>query len=76
MTSKLTTVLHERRMTDGALGGAVGVRSQTINKVRHGRRKASPDLALAIEAALDGAVTRADLRPDIWSPAPAQNRAA
>lgn len=33
-----------------------------------GHRRASPDLAKRLEAATDGAVTRSDLRPDIWEP--------
>ena len=35
-------------------------------------RKASPKLALRIESATGGAVSRHDLRPDIFGPAPTQ----
>jgi DNA-binding transcriptional regulator YdaS (Cro superfamily) len=39
-------------------------------------RKASVELAKKIEAATDGAVTRYDLRPDIFGEAPAKTEAA
>lgn len=32
----------------------------------HGKRRASPHMALAIEAATQGLVTRKDLRPDLY----------
>lgn len=32
----------------------------------HGKRRASPHMALAIEAATQGLVTRRDLRPDLY----------
>lgn len=32
----------------------------------HGKRRASPYMALAIEAATQGLVTRRDLRPDLY----------
>lgn len=31
-------------------------------------KRASPELAIAIERATKGAVTRSELRPDIWPP--------
>jgi len=31
-----------------------------------GHRKASPDLARSIQSATNGAVTKEELRPDIW----------
>lgn len=66
MASILTEVLHRRGLTDATFGLAVGVRSQQINRIKHGKGRASPDLARRIEAALDGAVKRGDLRPDLW----------
>ena len=41
-----------------------------------GHRNASPARAQKIEAATDGAVTRHDLRPDIFGPAPREREAA
>jgi DNA-binding transcriptional regulator YdaS (Cro superfamily) len=39
-------------------------------------RQASPKLAARIEEATNGAVTRADLRPDLWSDEPKPRREA
>lgn len=39
------------------------------------RRKASHELAKSIERATNGAVSRHDLRPDIFGPAPEQRAA-
>lgn len=46
--------------------GEVAVGQQHVNRVRRGVRKASPLLALRIEAATGGVVSRAVLRPDLW----------
>lgn len=54
--------------------GEVRARQQHINKIRRGRAKASPALAMRIEVVSKGKVTRRDLRPDIW-PNPPRKRA-
>lgn len=36
--------------------------------IAKGYRRASPEMALRIERATSGAVTRADLRPDLFEP--------
>ena len=37
-----------------------------------GDRTISPEFALKVETATGGKVTRGELRPDIWGPAPAR----
>lgn len=63
------------------LAAAIGSSAQYIYQIerRWRGRQPSPKLAQAIERATGGAVTRADLRPDIWAPedrARAQAKAA
>jgi DNA-binding transcriptional regulator YdaS (Cro superfamily) len=52
--------------TNAALGAAVARSAAFISLVRRARKRASPELAIAIEAAMEGEVTRGDLRPDLW----------
>jgi len=49
-----------------ALATAVNSNPDYLWQVATGRRKASPSLAKAIEAATDGEVSRASIRPDLW----------
>ena len=56
--------------------GEVAVGQQHVNRLRHGQRKPSPSLALCIEAATGGAVSRAVLRPDLWGQAVDQANAS
>lgn len=44
----------------------LGITPTWLSLLISGRRKASPVLAMAIEVATDGLVTRQDLRPDIF----------
>ena len=53
---------NERERVADAAGTSVGYLWQIAGT----HRKASTGLAKAIEVATDGAVTRHDLRPDIW----------
>ena len=60
--------------SNARLAEAVGVSPQAIGKaIRVGR--VSPRLAMAIEKATNGQVTRVELRPDIWQPEPEQKAA-
>lgn len=49
-----------------ALAEAVESVPAYLSQIAHGHRKASPKLALAIERATGGAVSRHELRPDIY----------
>lgn len=42
----------------------------TLYMIALGHKQASPQLAGRVEGATDGAVTRRDLRPDVFGPAP------
>ena len=55
------------------VGERLSVTRWTINSVETGRRQPSTDLAKRIEA-LTG-ISRHDLRPDIFGPAPSQGKA-
>lgn len=48
------------------LAKAVGVCPAYLYQIATGRRKPSPALAKRIAAATNGAVTLAELRPDVW----------
>lgn len=53
------------------LARALGMSAGYLTQIATGwnGRKPSPELAMRIEAATAGAVSRSDLRPDIWPPA-------
>jgi DNA-binding transcriptional regulator YdaS (Cro superfamily) len=66
--------------TQEALARLIGGKQTTISDwLNVPGRKINPRAALEIELALDGKVTAAELRPDLWGPAPkakAKRRAA
>lgn len=59
-----------------AVGGQVdlarrlGITAAAVNQWVKGRRPVPPERCRAIEAATGGVVTRYDLRPDVFGPAP------
>ncbi|MFZ5674312.1 MAG: transcriptional regulator [Pseudomonadota bacterium] len=53
-----------------------GVRQQTISKLLNRQHAVSAEVAVKIERATEGKVTREDLRPDIFRPTPAHMDAA
>ncbi|WP_153940371.1 transcriptional regulator [Acidithiobacillus thiooxidans] len=53
---------------NSALAQALGVTPSLISQWKTGRRNISPESAIRIERATAGAVTRAELRPDIFGP--------
>lgn len=54
----------------------LGFNAEFLRQVAKGRRRVSPQNAIRIERATQGAVTRADLRPDIFGPVEADRGAA
>ena len=58
-----------------ALAKKVGVKQQNISWWITRSRKVPAERCIAIEAATHGAVTRHDLRPDVFGPAPAPSAA-
>jgi DNA-binding transcriptional regulator YdaS (Cro superfamily) len=60
-----------------ALAKAIGVTPAMVYQWLTGRRPVPAERCAAIEAATSGAVTRADLRPDLWgdTPKPAKRAA-
>lgn len=59
-----------------AIGKEQSYVSMLLHRVRKKGRPVPTDICPAIEAATDGAVTRYDLRPDVFGPAPKRRRAA
>ena len=62
--------------TQAAFARALGVKPQHVWNWINRDEKAPADQVLAIEAAVGGKVTRHDLRPDIFGPAPKSPRRA
>lgn len=54
-----------------ALATKAGCSDGTLYMISKGHKSAGPKLANAIEKATDGAVSRHDLRPDVFGPAQA-----
>ena len=52
--------------TQAKAAAAVGVSQQSLNRWLNGSKKPSASRAIAIERATDGAVTRAEIRADIF----------
>jgi DNA-binding transcriptional regulator YdaS (Cro superfamily) len=44
----------------------LGLNAEFLRQVAKGRRRFSPEMAIEVEAKLNGAVSRSELRPDIW----------
>lgn len=57
--------------SQSAMARAVGVTQPAIRKALHAKR-VSAELAVKIETATGGAISRQTLRPDLWSADPAQ----
>lgn len=55
----------------GKLAAKIGKRQGHIGKWIHRDKKVPAEVCVAIELATDGAVTRYDLRPDVFGEAPA-----
>lgn len=56
--------------SEAKLGAMTGYSQVAINKAKH-RGKPTADMAVAIERALNGQVTRQQMRPDLFEPAEA-----
>ncbi len=55
-----------------ALADKIGITQPGVSFLLHEAKSISAELAIAIEKATDGKVTREHLRPDIWAPQPEQ----
>jgi len=58
------------------LARALSKNPDYLYQIATNRRQASPALAIQIEAATQGKVTRAELRPDLWGDEPKRKKAA
>ena len=61
-----------------ALAEKLGVRQSVVSnwRTRGDKPRVPAERCIAIEAATDGAVTRHDLREDVFGPSPAKSEAA
>lgn len=53
-----------------SLARAIGCTSVFVHEMLHGKKKVSSRLCIPIENAVNGAVTRYDLRPDVFGEDP------
>lgn len=58
------------------IAGKSGCSPATLYMIASGHKKAGPKLSARIEAATDNEVSRHDLRPDIFGPAPDKSEVA
>lgn len=63
---QLKDYLGSRRGEQRKLANALGISPTWMNLLVSGKRDCSPELAVAIEQATNGQVTRMDMRPDIF----------
>lgn len=69
----MKTPLHNFRDYVKQVGGRteaarrLGISVGMVSHILCGRRGISPDIAKAIDADTDGAISRAALRPDLWN---------
>lgn len=63
---KLTEYLSGGRGRMSALAASIEVSTAFVSLMASGKRKVPPAMAVQIEQATEGAVTRKDLRPDDW----------
>lgn len=60
------TLLEYLKNHGHSLAASIGTSKAYLSQLAHGHRKASPKMVIAIEIATEGAVSREDLRPDIY----------
>ena len=70
----ITSAIEKCGTGQAGLAGQLGVSPQAVNQWVRGVRPVPPRLAIAIEAATG--VSRHDLRPDVFGPAPEKGEAA
>lgn len=63
---QLKDYLGSRRGEQRKLANLLGISPTWMNLLVSGKRDCSPELAVAIEQATNGQVTRRDMRPDIF----------
>jgi DNA-binding transcriptional regulator YdaS (Cro superfamily) len=61
--------------TQRALADLLDIHPSMISQISAGRRKVPASICRKIEEATNGKVTRYDLRPDIFGPAPSEEAA-
>ena len=68
--------IEESGLSQKALAEAIGVFPQALHQWVSGKRPVPAKHCIAIEIATGGAVTRHDLRPDVFGAAPADDQPA
>jgi DNA-binding transcriptional regulator YdaS (Cro superfamily) len=63
---QLKDFVKMKRGEQRRLANLLGISPTWMNLLVSGKRDCSPELALGIEAATNGQVTRAELRPDLF----------
>ena len=77
-TMNTGSLLRKHRQSSGlsVRDAAVKLRiaASTLRSLENGSRRFTAEMALAIERATNGEVTRHELRPDLWPDEPATSR--
>lgn len=60
--------------SQAAMAKAVGVSQPFVNDMLHSRKRVPAELCQKMEAATNGAVTRYELRPDVFGEAPVKRK--
>ena len=63
---KLTDYLAKHNLTAAEFGRRINVSRSQMLRYLKGKRRITAERAIEIEHATDGAVTRADVRPDLF----------
>jgi DNA-binding transcriptional regulator YdaS (Cro superfamily) len=66
----LRSVIRDHLRSQVAVARAVGVSPQAVSEILRRGRRVPAEWCLALETATGGAVTRHDLRPDLYPPEP------
>ena len=68
----LRSVIRDHLRSQVAVARAVGVSPQAVSEILRRGKRVPAEWCLALETATGGAVTRHDLRPDLYPPEPTE----
>lgn len=69
-TSPIRRYRHKNKVTQSALADLVGTSREYIARLEADDQSITADMAVRIEDATSGQVSRSDLRPDLWPAQP------
>lgn len=72
----IATYLAEKELSQEAFAKQIGVSQGLVWQWLDGRTRITAERAIEIDEKTNGEITKADLRPDIFGPAPAEQARA